>query len=311
MPTPKVSVVIPTYNRADCISEAIDSAIAQTYKDYEIIVVDDGSQDNTRDVLKQYGDKIKYVYQENKGEAGARNRGIKEAIGEYVAFLDSDDIWLKDKLEKQVKVLSNSNVDTGLVYCAMQVMQNKTLTHKILPSFPAFNFNDLLIGHKCFSMSVLVRKECFERIGLFDESIKLGCDYEMWLRLTLRYKVEFISEPLAIYRKGDGNMSNNLKGMKEGGIKIFRKMRGDTNYPQKLIIIALATEHYLLGRIYYEEKRYKESFREIKNALKIYPLVGSGFISSEETYLNKLLKLTKPYFALLFLSLSIVMKKAR
>src|SRR5690349_3602213 len=102
---PKVSVIIPTYNRAQFIARAVDSVLEQTYKDFEIIVIDDGSSDNTQEILKAYEGKIRYVYQQNKGISAARNRGIQEAKGEYIAFLDSDDVWKPEKLSVQVAIL--------------------------------------------------------------------------------------------------------------------------------------------------------------------------------------------------------------
>ncbi len=110
---PKVSVIIPTYNRAHFLCEALDSALSQTFKDFEIIIVDDGSTDNTKQVLEKYGSRIYYIYQENKGRAEARNTGIRRAKGEHIAFLDDDDIWLPNKLEKQVFFL-DARPDIGI-----------------------------------------------------------------------------------------------------------------------------------------------------------------------------------------------------
>ena len=113
---PKVSVIIPAYNASDYIAAAINSVLRQTFKDYEIIVVNDGSTDNTVDVLKPFMSRIRYIYQDNKGEKGAKNTGIKLAEGEYIALLDSDDLWMEDKLERQVPILDESGPEVGIIH---------------------------------------------------------------------------------------------------------------------------------------------------------------------------------------------------
>lgn len=115
MENQKVSVIIPTYNLARYINETVDSVLGQTYKNYEIIIVDDGSTDNTKEALSEYGGKITYIFQENQGVSAARNKGIKEAKGEYIAFLDADDLWLKDKLELQIGLM-NSNPEVAMIF---------------------------------------------------------------------------------------------------------------------------------------------------------------------------------------------------
>ena len=130
----KVSVAIPTYNRAHYICETIDSVLVQTYKDYEIIVVDDGSTDNTREILKRYGGKIKYFYQANQGQASAWNYAVSQSSGEYIAFLDDDDLWFPEKLERQVEVL-DKNPDLGFV-CSESYVFSIPLVLYILSILP-------------------------------------------------------------------------------------------------------------------------------------------------------------------------------
>jgi len=269
--TPKVSVIIPTYNRARYICEAVESVLNQTYKDYEIIIIDDGSTDNTKQVLDEYllskGFKIdnkenyclysltakpytliRYIYQENKGEAGARNRGIKEAKGEYIAFLDSDDLWRENKLEKQIVIIESSK-DIDLVYCAMQVLRNGIIENSLKPAEPAFNFFDLLLEGKSIPMTMIIRKRCFSEIDWFDENIKLACDYEMWLRFTLKYKVKFLDEPLAICRRHDSNISGDIGSIKEYGVKIFSKLLKREDIPKDMVKRKLSLEYYVhLGK---------------------------------------------------------------
>ena len=117
MSDPLVSVIIPTYNRADTIGEAIDSVIEQTYSEIEIIVIDDGSRDNTSQILENYGDKIRVVHQANSGVSASRNRGIKIAVGEFLAFLDSDDLWLPTKLSRQIDMLKRTDSSIPCCIC--------------------------------------------------------------------------------------------------------------------------------------------------------------------------------------------------
>lgn len=173
---PKVSVVIPTYNYAQYIKEAIDSVLAQTYKDYEIIVVDDGSTDDTKGTVSQYGPEIEYIRQENQGPSAAKNTGIRNSKGEYIGILDSDDLWLPSKLEKQIKVFE-ANSGLGLVYSDGFVFGEE-------PAWDDFSFggnmnfyrgrifDKLLLGNFIPCCSTLIKRGCFDKVGLFD--IKLS-----------------------------------------------------------------------------------------------------------------------------------------
>jgi len=299
---PKVSVIIPTYNCGQYICEAIDSVLAQTYKDIEIIIVDDGSSDNTKNVVLMYKDKIKYIYQNNKGEAGARNRGIKEAQGEFIAFIDADDIWLENKLEKQMEIISNMSAD--LVHCRMYVMENnKIVEGKIKPTKPAITFYDLLLGGKSLLMTIVVKKACFDKIGLFDESIKLATDYDMWLRFSLKYKISFIDEPLAIYRRHSNQLSSedNNKKFKEYGIAICKKLIAYPESPRKLIKKKLSCEYYLLGKIYYQKGVYRMATIQVFNSIFVHHFSGLNFATNKEKYHKKVVLLIKPYIFLVYL----------
>ena len=202
---PKVSVIIPTYNSAQYIAEAIESVLAQTYKDYEIIVVDDGSIDNTREVLKPFMDKIIYVYKENGGQASARNLGIKMSKGEYIAFLDSDDIWLPQKLELQVELL-DSRPEVGLVYSDNYRFTDDEgiigLGSQRVQGLSGMVFNSLFLKNFIPTLTVMVRRKCLDDVGLFDESkhIVHSEDYDLWLRIAKKYEIAYIDKPLAKYR---------------------------------------------------------------------------------------------------------------
>ena len=211
---PKVSVVIPTYNSAQFIVETLESVFAQTYKDYEVIVVDDGSTDNTKEVLKPYMSRIRYIYKENGGPASARNEGIKNARGEYIAFLDSDDLWLPEKLEKQVEYFEQYP-DVVLVSTdRIRLVGNRLIRgRKKCKRVSNDAFINLWWCNSIVNSSVMVRRFCFDKVGVFDESEEIisAEDLEMWLRIAREHKVGYIDQALTIYRvHKDGISRSNV-----------------------------------------------------------------------------------------------------
>jgi len=210
----KVSVVIPTYNRAEMLGTAISSVLAQTYQNIEIIVVDDASQDDTQEVVNSFNKKrIRYLrHDRNKGEAAARNTGIQNISGDYIAFLDDDDEWLPDKLMLQMQVLQNTTRKTGLIYCGFLVVDKDS--HKVLRQrMPSNNGNvhDALM--KCNFIAapstVIIRKECIKKIGLFDEKIAYGLDYDMWIRISKQYHFDYVGQPLVKYHIHPQRLTTN------------------------------------------------------------------------------------------------------
>lgn len=206
-----VSVIIPTFNRAHTISEAIDSVLNQTYRKLEIIVVDDGSMDNTAEVVSKYGEKINYIYQGNAGPSVARNNGIKQAKGNLIGFLDSDDKWLEEKLEKQVR-LFDENKSLGIVSCGyyncdermniISSVSDKSLdTKQIRRIMPIRNIFP--------TPSVLVKRECFDRLGLFKEGYRFAEDWDMWLRIIRAYDCYYAREPLFMVRHLKDSLSKS------------------------------------------------------------------------------------------------------
>jgi len=204
----RVSAVIPAYNCAAYIADAVKSVLSQTRPPTEVIVVDDGSTDATARALEPFMDQICYVYQPNRGEPAARNRGVREATGQYIAFLDGDDLWLPNKLELQMQYFAR-NPECALVYTDMGTFHEsgvvdasvKERFRMALPSGKIFRplFMKSLFG----SGSVVLRKECIERVGFFDEDFLVGCDYEMWLRVARNFEVGVVDQPLLMYRFHD------------------------------------------------------------------------------------------------------------
>jgi glycosyltransferase involved in cell wall biosynthesis len=215
--SPKVSVIIPAYNASKFIREAIDSVLNQTYKDYEIIVVDgrDGSTDNTREIVAEYGDAVRYFRQEDRGLSDARNKGILNSKGEYIAFLDSDDLWFENKLALQVEFL-DTHRDVGLVFSDSWFKAYGDVAPRDQRLFERRFFQtakphrgdvlcQLFVVNFIPVLTVLVRKECLLKVGLFKKEYDSAEDYDLWLRVSRFFKIDYIDEPLATYRfRGDG-----------------------------------------------------------------------------------------------------------
>lgn len=200
---PQVSIVLPTYNRAYIIKRALQSILAQTYQDFELLVIDDGSTDNTREVVESFKDpRIHFIQCSHQGGAAARNTGIREAKGAYIAFQDSDDEWLPSKLEKQVTLLSKASFDIGVVYTGCY-KTSKSGEKIYIPSDEIKQkegnvYKEMLIGNFVTNQVALVRKECFEQLGGYDESLPGMHELDLWLRISKKYRFAYIPEPLVI-----------------------------------------------------------------------------------------------------------------
>jgi hypothetical protein len=222
---PLVSVILPTYNRGWILTEAIDSVLAQDYQDYELIVVDDGSTDNTREILDAYGQDIIVLRQANNGVSAARNRGIAEAGGQLVAFLDSDDLWLPRKLSRQVDFFK-FNPDavinqTEEIWIRNGLRVNPKARHR-KPSGMIFERS---LGLCLVSPSaVMIQKTLFDAVGVFDENLPACEDYDLWLRISCQYPVHLIAAPLIIKRGGHGDQLSKAPGLDRFRIKALKKI---------------------------------------------------------------------------------------
>lgn len=225
---PKVSVIIPTYNRALLVGAAIESVLAQTYRDFELIVVDDGSTDDTRQVVERYP-QARYIYQENRGEPGARNTGIQASTGEYVAFLDADDTYLPDKLERQVLVL-DAQSEFGAVYSDVLVCDAAGNSRGLYSSLTGHRGQsgwlfEALVWHSFIAVhSVLVRRIVLDEVGLFDETLPTGPDWDLWLRVAAQCAFFYIDAPLAYYWVHGGMVTLNYRKMWQGSLAVRRKL---------------------------------------------------------------------------------------
>lgn len=200
---PVVSVITPTFNRAAFLPQAIESVLGQTFADLELLIIDDGSTDNTRQLVEGYAQdkRIRYFYQENQGQSIARNRGLQEARGEFVCFLDSDNAWMPDKLEKSVSVMQGQKAIDVLYGDFIEIDEqgvelgaNKMKRHsgRITPELLKDNFVSM--------NTTMTRRACFEDMGGFDTNDRLAEDYGLWLRLSTRYRFFYLPAILGYYR---------------------------------------------------------------------------------------------------------------
>lgn len=228
---PTVSIIISTYNRASWLAYAIDSVLDQTFRDFELIVIDDGSTDETPTLVAKYGDRIRYYVQPNRGPASARNLGIKWAQADLIAFLDSDDRWLKQKLQKQVSLmLNNPEIKicyTNEIWVRRGVRVNQKKIHQKYAGW---------IYQKCLPLciispsSVMIRREVFEAVGLFDEQFLVCEDYELWLRISHRFPIFFIDQPLIIKFGGhEDQLSHQFWGLDRFRVQALEKMLNDNS----------------------------------------------------------------------------------
>ncbi|MBM4328137.1 MAG: glycosyltransferase [Deltaproteobacteria bacterium] len=200
---PLVSAIIPTHNRASVLERAIGSVFAQTFQDYELIVVDDGSTDSTQDLLAGYQGRLVALRQENRGAAAARNLGVRHAGGELVSFLDSDDEWLPEKLRRQID-LFRAGDDTFVCHTdEIWHRDGKNVSQKVKHAKQGGRFFERALELCLISpSSVIISRALLDRVGWFDESLPAAEDYDLWLRLTAFYPVHFVAEPLVIKHGG-------------------------------------------------------------------------------------------------------------
>jgi len=226
-PSLRVSVIIPTYNRSWCLAEAIDSVLSQTYRNTELIVVDDGSTDETPALLARYGNRLRCLRQTNRGVSAARNHGIQAADGVLIAFLDSDDTWQPDKLARQVDFFDRQPAakicQTEETWIRRGVRVNPKRRHR-KPS--GWIFEASLALCLVSPSAVMMRRELLEEMGGFDESLPACEDYDLWLRVSLRYPIHLIDDALVVKRGGHGDQLSGTAGLDRYRIQSLDKILG-------------------------------------------------------------------------------------
>ncbi len=208
-----VSVVLPAYNGDLFIAAAIDSALAQTIIPFEIIVVDDGSKDATQSIVRSYGEKVSYIRQQNKGTSGAYNTGIAAATGDYIAFLEQDDIWMPEKNANQLAAFEG-NDSLGMVFSPVRLLKEEMASKRTdideQDGEGEYGFADFFVRNRVLNCStVMIRRDVLQHVGGFREHLKLAFDYDLWLRIAAEYSVLCLSTPLATYRIHGNNQSKD------------------------------------------------------------------------------------------------------
>ena len=207
--SPKVSICIPTYNRKDYIRQTLDSIFAQTYKDYEVIVVDDGSTDGTKDMLDHFGYKLRYHWQANAGAAAARNALLRLAKGEFIAFIDSDDLFLPSAVERLLTAIENKSGNVIAYSPYLRIDKNGKIIGKSRPEFHSGYMTAQLFQHVfVHTLGSMFPKRFLEDVGGFDESLSVGEDYDLWLRLSLKHRFLPLPEPTSKRRRHSNNIAN-------------------------------------------------------------------------------------------------------
>lgn len=273
-----VSVVVPVFNAAAFVEPTLESVFRQTFRDIEVIVVDDGSTDNTRAVLEKYSDRIRYLYKENGGQSSSRNAGIKVARGRYIALLDHDDIWDANKLELQLREIER-DAATGMVTCGSERFNEAGTLGSEIPRIRQFTGNQfrrkLLMGNFLGSCSkTLIKKECFDTVGFFDESLRMAEDWDMWFRIAQSYAIRAVERRLVRYRiharnysssSGEINLANELVFLgKAFAVPEFRRARW-------LKRQAYGRRYFIAAAAVFQEGGTQRSRELLAKALSYYP----------------------------------------
>lgn len=309
---PKVSVVIPTYNRPKLLERALRSVMLQTFKDYEILVIQNGDGRSAEKVVDQFsrtGTPVRCFHLPVAGAVNARNFGAGESKGDYLAFLDDDDEWLSTKLETQVKILEQAN-DIGMVTCrGLRVRENGEVMEDIPENFSGHPDFNALIEEGCviYSLSsILVRKKIFEEVGGFNPGYSIGNDYDWYLRCARRYSIYSVQAPLYLYHQHPDNLSSDSVKKWSEIVAILRKIQ-----KQEISLIGRNRVREAIGRYgghFYlialdalDHKKFGAGFRAFLDALSCDPWVGLKVRWGR--FKNPLYRFLRPYFAVIYCAL--------
>jgi len=275
---PTVSVVIPAYNAEGFIAETLDSVLAQTFQDYEVVVVDDGSVDDTRGVVESYDEpRFRYIRQENGGASRARNRGIASSSGEFIAFLDSDDLWVPEKLERQVEVFRR-NPSLGLVSTLHDAYSPATGERETsglrkrerLFSGPSVVHN-IVAWSGLATPTVMVPRWVLDEVGVFDPELRSGEDDNLWVRITARHPAELVDEVLVHCRLREGSLSTDHSIMFHDVLKSLDQLMADREIAPRVrdavpirrarVLWNRGYHHFAAGRVHQARKSFLASLR--------------------------------------------------
>lgn len=271
-----VSIIIPTYNRRNLIGKAIDSVLAQSWPDYELIIVDDGSTDATGEYIsRKYPDpRIHYYYQPNKGQNFARNLGLSKATGEFLCFLDSDDLWPDNKLEISLTAFQE-HPDVDIVYGDEIIIdeQGNELGKERIKRYSGMVSAKLIVDNFVGMSAAMVRTDAVRKIGGMDEKIKVADDYSLWLRLSSSCRFYYLEEPLGYYRITSGQISKDKMARLNSNLYTVNQFleKYPDAIPEEEKTDALCQLYSKRVRILGQERRYRQGLREFFKAVSYCP----------------------------------------
>ena len=270
----KISVVIPTFNRISLVARAIDSVLKQSLNPYEIIVVDDGSDDGTSEMIQNKYKSIKLIQQQNNGVSAARNNGIKHAKGDWIALLDSDDEWTEKKLENQVdRLIKTSEYNfchTNEIWIRNGVRVNQRKKHE---KYGGYIFDKCLDICRISPSSVLFRKNILDHVGWFDDQLPVCEDYDLWLRITAEYRILFIDDPLIIkYGGHDDKLSHGVEGIEFFRIKSLENLleRSELSTDNRILSIQMIIKKYNIYLNGLVKRKKQGEADQIKEKIKFW-----------------------------------------
>ena len=281
---PLVSIITPTFNRADFIDQAINSVLAQTYSNFELLIVDDGSTDNTRNLIepKLEDSRVHYVYQENQGQSIARNHALARTRGEFVCFLDSDNYWATDKLEKQIEIF-RAHPDYDVVYGDIIIIDEagREVSRKNMQRHSG-RIASHMIRDNCVSMNTaMVRSQCFDKLGFMSGKRRVADDYDLWLRFSARFRFLYVPEYFAYYRVMEDQISSDKTRRFDSNWQIINDFRRDfpNAMSEKEFDAGFAAFHARKARYLTSQGSKKEALTEMLKALKLGPFRKSSWRS--------------------------------
>jgi glycosyltransferase involved in cell wall biosynthesis len=276
LPNYTISVVITAYNAARWIRETLDSVLAQTYPPLEIIVVDDGSTDESASIIQQYGSSVRYIYQKNQGQPDARNVGIRAALGEYIAFVDADDLWKPEKLDLQVEKLKEGYQWVICGFISFDDATRQSLDLALLKMYQGDCLEQLLQVNFIGSPTPVVKREIFEDVGYFNNSMatRIGEDWQMWLRIAEKYPLGVVRRQLALRRAhvssamASANPTQKVENLKNIVNEAVERQPARLG---KLKARALSNLDYTFGIAFFEAERYTEARSLFHNVIQQRP----------------------------------------
>ena len=289
---PLVSAILPVFNGAEFIADAIESVLNQTYQPIECIVVDDGSTDETADVVRRYAPDVRLLQQTNQRVARARNNGAAQAAGRLLAFLDADDTWAPERVERQWEVLAN-RPELGAVVCATQVVDGFGNPTRVIEQSPDLSVEDLLLwrsGAVSSSSNLLIRRETFDEVGGFDERLTASEDWMMTLRLLSRGALTAIPDPLVRYRVHGANWSLSVEAIEGGMMGAFAQVFDDPAADPRHRALrrrAYANLHRMLAGSYFSKRQWRPFLRQFALSVRSHPSALPYFLALPVRHLRR------------------------